>query len=191
MSTLKLQLVFDPANQHCSQFGRFLHDAPNGLRSKVWILDSGTPTPDSTAPTVTLYSPTNPNTPQVQVAIIASFQTGYGWGIGPAPHNYSLKIFSVFGRAVHANPTQDYASPFGLLESPSSLATIFESPYTYQQGQNETSTMVIGQARFGNPPTNGHDSYAFNIGALAYIKGPSGAVTPLYLGHDPDMDVGN
>ena len=190
MSTLTLQLVFDPTSQHCAQFGRFLPDSPNALRSKVWILDGGTPSPDSTPPTIALYS-TNPATPQVQVSIIASFPAGYGWGIGPAPNNYSLKIVSVFGRAVHANKVQDFASPFAVLMSPSNLATIFEDTYTYQSGVNETSTFELGQARFGNPPANGHDTYAFNVGAMGYIQGPSGAVTPIYLGHDPDLNVGN
>ena len=93
----------------------------------------------------------DPNTPTIQILLVANLPTGWKWRLDDTGH--SVRITAVFGRAHHGTlRDQWYATPFSRgNQNSTKLCTVFDQTYgsaTAPLGSNAQCLLSLGVARF-------------------------------------------
>lgn len=191
--TRTLQLVLNPSMLDFATLGRFLPDpvlpAPANTRSKVWFFtgDEEKIVPDTDILKIKTRAQ-DPSAPEVSIRVIGQLPGGVKWDDSVSD---ALRIVAVFGRAHHAKPAQDLASPFRFAPARNEIVgTLFEGSFSAAELVNNEGTIDLYQAVF---PTTGDvllRTYGFNVAAIVKLV-DNGQHFTLTFGHDPNMEVGS
>ena len=161
-TTLTLQLILNPTDRNVP-YGRFVADTPGGQlnqRSMAWITDTGngSPTVSSDNTTSVMIISADPDTPWIQIRIIANLPTGWSWVDGP--DGDAMEITAIFGRSKHARQReQAFASPFSVSDQASlQVSAVFNQDFPstgiestgigYSGGMTYQRSLTLGHARF-------------------------------------------